>query len=85
MAKTNSKKTEDEELLELGRKMQQFYEMGYVSKKQALKYSFLKGIATGLGVFIGGTLVIGVVLWVLGLFDQVPFIEKLVHTIQQNM
>ena len=52
-------------------------ELGYVSKKQALWFSFLKGIAAGSGAFIGGTVVIGIVIWILSYFSGVPIIDKL--------
>lgn len=72
MAKLTGKQYED-----LGKKLIAFYESGYVDKKQALSWSFLKGLAGGFGAFLGGTIVIGLLLWVLSLFDQVPFIDAL--------
>ena len=83
MSKTVSNK--DKELIELGRKMQQFYDLGYINKKQALGFSFLKGIATGLGVFIGGTVVIAIVAWGLSFFDQVPLVDQIVDEVVQNL
>ena len=71
-----AKKLTDKEYEELGKKLIDFYESGYVNKKQALSWTFLKGVAAGLGAFLGGTIVIGLLLWVLSLFDQVPFIDS---------
>jgi hypothetical protein len=70
MAKMTDKQYED-----LGKKLMAFYESGYVNKKQALSWSFLKGLAGGFGAFLGGTILIGLLLWILSLFDQVPFID----------
>lgn len=70
-----SKNMTDKQYEELGKKLMAFYEAGYVNKKQALSWSFLKGLAGGFGAFLGGTILIGLLLWFLSLFDQVPFIE----------
>lgn len=78
-----AKKRTDKEYEDLGRKLIDFYESGYVDKKQALSWSFLKGLAGGLGAFLGGTIVIALLLWILSLFDQVPFIDSLSDTLQR--
>lgn len=84
MNKSKSEK-KDEELIELGKKLQQFYDMGYVSRRQALSFSFAKGMLGGAGAFIGGTLVIGIILWLLSLLDHVPVLETLIRNIQNNL
>ena len=75
----------DEELMELGHKLQTFYDMGYVSKKQALGFTFLKGIIGGAGAFIGGTLVIALLLWSLSLFSETPLIGNIVQSVQESL
>lgn len=72
-----SRKLTDKQYAELGRKLMAFYESGYVNKKQALGWSFLKGLAGGLGAFLGGTIVIGLLLWILSLFDHISFIDAI--------
>lgn len=67
----------NKEYEELGKKLLNFYESGYVDKKQALSWAFLKGLAGGVGAFLGGTIVIALLLWILSLFDQVPFINTI--------
>jgi len=81
----SGKKLTQKEQLELGQKLEQFYNMGYVNKKQALLFSLLKGIATGFGVFIGGTIVVAVMLWVLSLFIEAPLVGNFVDTINQSL
>ncbi len=72
--KDNKSVKTDAELLELGKMIQEFYDSGYTNRKQALVFSFLKGIAAGFGAFLGGTIVIVILLWLLSLFDQLPFV-----------
>jgi hypothetical protein len=69
-----SEADKDKKLLQLGKDLQALYEIGYVSRKRMLGYSFLKGLATGAGAFIGGTVVVALIVWGLGLFEQVPLI-----------
>lgn len=75
----------DQEALELGKKLQQFIELGYTSRKEAFKLSFLKGLATGLGAFIGGTLVIAVLLWTLGRFESIPLVGPITQQVQDAL
>ncbi len=79
---SNSKKLDQNELIDLGKKLQDFYNQGYVNKKQAILFSFYKGIAAGAGAFIGGTIVIALLLWILSLFSQVPLLTHFVNNIQ---
>lgn len=85
---TKTKGMTEKELLELGKKLEEFYKHGYVNKKQALLFSVYKGIATGFGAVLGGTIVVGVLIWILSLFDQVPvldhFIQNINHTLQNK-
>jgi uncharacterized protein DUF5665 len=79
------KPTKEAELLQLGQKLQNFYNSGYVNKKQAILFSFYKGLASGLGAFLGGTIVIALLLWILSFFSQVPFAPHLITTIRQEL
>lgn len=77
------KKKTDMELLELGKKLQQFYETGYIDKKQALFYSFLKGIAAGFGGILGATIVVAILVWILGLFNLAVF-DRIINALQSQ-
>lgn len=74
-----TKKISDKELVELGKKLQDFYETGYINKKQALTFSFLKGMATGVGAFLGGTLIVALIIGLLSLFTDVPVLGRLIE------
>lgn len=64
------------------------YESGYLSKKEAFKMTFFKGILAGFGGVIGATIVVALLLWALSLFSNVPFVgriaENVTHTIQTS-
>lgn len=82
-AKLSPKEYED-----IGRMMVDIYETGYITNKRFYKQSFMKGVLVGLGGVIGATVVVTLILWVLTLFNSVPFVDQLSqnihHSLQQN-
>lgn len=77
---TNKPKPED-----LGKMLVNIYESGYLNHNQAYKMSFIKGIFSGLGGAIGATLVLGLLLWVLSLFQDIPLLGRLIENFQDNI
>lgn len=75
----------EKELLELGEKLQNFYDSGYVNKKQALWFSFAKGLLSGFGAFLGGTILIALLLWLLTFFQDVPGLTHIVESFRRAL
>lgn len=75
----------DKQYLELGKKIVTFYEMGYVDKKTALTFAFLKGVAGGFGAFLGGTILIALILWLLSLLGHIPFVDEIAQSVQKTL
>lgn len=74
------------ELELLGKQLRDFYELGgYVNKWRALRFAALKGMAQGFGIFVGGTVVVALVAWILGAFDQVPLVKSVVEAFQRSI
>lgn len=82
---SSTKKPNDKELLELGKKLQAFYETGYIDRKQALKYTFIKSLIAGFGAFLGGTILVALLLWILSFFDQVTLVDHIVKIIHHGL
>jgi len=72
----------------LGKALEEVYLIGYANPRRFLWFGFLRGIVYGLGIFIGGTIVVALVIWVLTQFNDAPivgpFIEKIVKIVQQS-
>ena len=65
-----------------------FYDF-HKSRRQVYGTNFVRGIFFGVGSVLGGTIVIGVVIWLLGLLVDIPggvgeFIQFIVNTVQQR-
>ncbi len=70
---------------DLGRTVAAIYETGYLDKKQMLKMSFLKGMASGLGGVLGATIVVALLLWVLSLLGEIPFAARITESIRDTI
>jgi hypothetical protein len=65
--------------------LEYFFEMSHPKWGRVIKYSFIRGLATGFGVFMGGTIVVGVLLWILSLLGQVPFLNELIESSRDTL
>jgi chromate transport protein ChrA len=76
---------EEKQQLELGKKLQQFYNLGYINKKQTILFTFYKGLASGFGAIIGGTIIVALLIWLLSQFGQVPLIGHFTNSVKQTI
>jgi hypothetical protein len=67
----------------MGRMLEDLYTYGKISPGRFVWLNFARGVIYGFGLFLGGTIVVAVILSVLNMFDQVPvigpFVEKLLE------
>lgn len=56
---------------------------GYVSKKRLYFENFMRGIFFSVGSVIGAAIVVTLLLWLLSLFNSLPFIGDVVKNIEQ--
>jgi hypothetical protein len=67
-------KMTDAQRIEFAKQIEIFYEASNADLKKIAFQSFIKGIATGLGVFLGGTIIVSLVLWLASLLPSIPFV-----------
>lgn len=80
-SETLGRKRTDEEYKALGRMVEDLYLANTSKAHRLLWYNFVRGLAYGLGIFIAGTFVVAILVWILGFFDQVPLIGPFVQSI----
>jgi hypothetical protein len=83
MVNANKLSEKEKQQLELGKKLEAFYQSGYVNKKQSILFSFYKGMAAGFGAFLGGTILIAILIWLLNLFSN-PVAENLIKALNSS-
>ena len=83
MIKEQLSKKEREEFAK--QQIEYFFEMSHPQWGRVIKYAFIKGVATGFGVFLGGTIVVGLVLWVLALAGHVPFLNDIADAVRHTL
>lgn len=73
---------------DLGKMLVSIFESGYIDKNKSYKSSFIKGVLGGFGGVIGATIVVGLLIWILSFFKQIPFIgpslDKVRNTVQEQ-
>lgn len=57
---------------QIGKMIENIYLTGYIDRNQMYKMSFIKGLITGLGGVVGATIVAGLIIWLLSLFNYTP-------------
>lgn len=81
-------KKEDKKLYELGKKVAAVIDVAGADRKAMMVNGFLRGLAQGFGAVVGGTFLVALLIWLLGLFNQLPLIgdavEAISNTVQSN-
>lgn len=75
----------DAQRIEFAKQLEYFYEVSHPRWARVAWFSFVKGVATGLGVFLGGTIIVALLLWVLSLLGEVPFLEQIVEPAKETL
>ena len=81
--KTKKKPMSAKDYEDLGRAVERVYYGGFASKGRLMYMSLLRGIGYGVGIFIGGTIVVAIVLSLLVRFENVPLLGEFAQKINQ--
>ena len=65
--------------------LQMLFASDYISRRRLYWENFVRGIFFAIGGIIGVTLGIGLLLWVLSFFDQVPLIGPVIENISHQV
>lgn len=66
---------------EVARALELLFASKYVSRKHLYLENFIRGMMFSIGGVVGVTIGLGVILWILSLFDQVPLIGPVVDNV----
>ncbi len=85
LQKKITEKMNDQKRIEFAKQLEYFYESSHADLKKVVTFSFIKGMATGLGVFLGGTIVVGLLLWALSQLSWLPFVDNLSQAAENSI
>lgn len=57
----------------------------YADRKRIYKINFIRGVLFGAGSALGGTIVIALIVWILSLFVNAPFVGELFENAQHSI
>jgi len=83
--KADKVKKKHKDFEKLGRALESIFEGGYLDHKRVYKINFIRGIFFGFGVFVGGTIVVALLLWIMGLFTEIPLVGEFTETVRDTI
>lgn len=83
--KKNPKQVLIENREQVAKALELLFAAGYVDRKRLYIENFFRGIVFGAGGVIGATVVIGIVIWILSLFDQIPLIGPFIDNTRETI
>lgn len=70
---------------EVAKALEILFATDYIDKKKLYVSNFIRGMLFSAGGIIGATIVIGLVLWILSLFDSVPLIGPVLENTRESI
>jgi len=75
----------DKEYEKLGKLLFSIGEIGSKNKRELYKVQFIKGVMSGFGGVIGATLIIAILLIILSVLNEIPFIGDVAKNITNTI
>lgn len=65
--------------------LEELYQDMYDKRWQLYRLNFFRGVFFAVGGVIGGTVIIALLIWLLSLFDTLPFAGHFIDTVRQTL
>lgn len=75
----------DKKRIEFAKQVEYMYEAASPGWRKLLTFAFLRGIATGLGIAVGGTIVVAILLWILSGLGHIPFLNDITDAAKDTL
>lgn len=79
--KTNYSKNQKKELGARRQIIEDMFNEYYICRRKIYWMNFVRGICLGFGTLLGGTVVVALVIWLLGLFTSTPYVGDFIRAI----
>lgn len=81
----DTKQPTDKQRIEFAKQLEYMYEISQPGWGKIILFAFVKGMATGLGVLVGGTIVVALLLWILSMLGHVPFLDQVIEPARETI
>jgi hypothetical protein len=78
-------KMTDQQRIEFAKQIETLYEAAHANRRQIFGFAVLKGVGTGLGIFLGGTIIVALLLWILSLGSHIPFVGNISQAAESSI
>lgn len=65
--------------------LEELFQDMYTHRWKIYKMNLVRGVMFGFGTVIGGTIIVGLLLWAMSLFNHVPFVGDVVGDVQHSI
>jgi hypothetical protein len=79
------KQPTDKQRIEFAKQLEYMYEISQPGWPKIILFAFVKGMATALGVLIGGTIVVALLLWLLSVLGHVPLLDEVIEPARESI
>lgn len=78
-------KLTDQQRIEFAKQIEYMFQAAHASWGKVVWLALVRGVATGFGVVLGGTIVVAIIVWVLGSLNSIPFLGDLAETTKSTI
>lgn len=75
----------DKKRVEFAKQVEYMYEAVNPSWRKLLTFALLRGMAIGFGIFLGGTILIALLLWILSGLENIPFLNDITESAKETL
>lgn len=78
-------KLTDQQRIEFAKQIEYMFEAAHPGWGRVVWLALVRGVVTGFGVVLGGTILVAIIIWVLGSLDSVPLLGDLAETTKSTI
>lgn len=82
---SDKEEAKDKDYERIGRVMEAVVQAGYANKKRLILANFIRGLFFGLGATLGVSIILAILLFVLSLFTEIPFIGEIFESVKDTI
>lgn len=82
---TIKQKLTDQQRIQFAKQIEYMFEAAHAGWGKVAWLALVRGLATGFGVVLGGTIVVAIIIWILGSLDSIPLLGDLAENTKSTI